>query len=55
VVLLEDARGLIAQALEATGRRDTYQARRQLLDADWRVREARRQNLDSPSATVVTQ
>jgi len=55
VVLIEDARSLIAQALESTGHRDTLQARQFLFGADWRVREARRQNLDAPSATVVTQ
>ena len=53
--LIQDARGLIAQALESTGHRDTLQARQYLIAADWRVREARRQNLDAPSATVVTQ
>ncbi|MFL5350608.1 MAG: hypothetical protein ACJ8AT_38035 [Hyalangium sp.] len=55
VSLIEDARGFIAQALESTGHRDTLQARQYLFAADWRVREARRQNLDVPSATVVTQ
>ncbi|WP_224369903.1 hypothetical protein [Hyalangium versicolor] len=55
VVLVEDARSFIAQALEATERRDTYQARGYLIEADWRLREARRQNLDTPGATVVTQ
>lgn len=53
--LIQDARGLIAQALESTGHRDTLQARQYLLAADWRVREARRQNLDAPSATLVAQ
>jgi chromosome segregation ATPase len=55
VTLIEDARSLIAQALESTGHRDTLQARQFLFGADWRVREARRQNLDAPSAAVVTQ
>ncbi|WP_224247740.1 hypothetical protein [Hyalangium gracile] len=55
VILIEDARGFIAQALEATGRRDTYQARGHLLAADWQLRQARRENLDTPGATVVTQ
>lgn len=55
VTLIEDARGFIAQALESTGHRDTFQARQYLFAADWRVREARRQNLDASSATVVTQ
>lgn len=54
VLLAEGARASIAQALEATGRRDSAQARWWLFDAAERLREARRHNLDEPSATTIT-
>jgi TolA-binding protein len=54
VALVEGARGAILRALEATGRRDTAEARWDLFEAAERLREARRNNLDEPSATTVT-
>jgi len=54
VLLVEDARSSIAQALSSTGHRDTYRARWDLLFAAERLREARRHNLDEASATTVT-
>lgn len=54
VALVEGARGAILLALEATGRRDTAEARWDLWEAAERLREARRNNLDEPSATTVT-
>jgi len=54
VVLVEDARGSIAQALSSTGHRDSASARWDLFDAALRLREARRHNLDEASATTVT-
>jgi vacuolar-type H+-ATPase subunit I/STV1 len=54
VALVEGARGAILRALEATGRRDTAEARWDLWDATERLRQARRVDLDEPSATTVT-
>jgi TolA-binding protein len=54
VALVEGARGAILRALEATGRRDTAEARWDLWDAGERLRQAHRANLDEPSATTVT-
>ena len=54
VILVEGARGAILRALEATGRRDTSQARWDLFYAAEHLREARRHNLDEPSATTIT-
>jgi TolA-binding protein len=54
VALVEGARGAILRALEATGRRDTAEARWDLWEATERLRQARRANLDEPSATTVT-
>lgn len=54
VLLVEDARTRIAQALSSTGNRDTYNARWDLFFAYERLRDARRQNLDEASATTVT-
>jgi hypothetical protein len=54
VILAEGARAAILRALEATGRRDTAQARWDLFNAAEHLREARRHNLDEPSATTVT-
>jgi hypothetical protein len=54
VLLIEDARSSIAQALSSTGHRDTYRARWDLLFAAERLREARRHTLDEASATTVT-
>jgi chromosome segregation ATPase len=54
VLLVEDARTRMAQALASTGNRDTYKARWDLFFAYERLRDARRQNLDEASATTVT-
>ncbi len=54
VLLVEDARGAIVRAFEATGRRDTSQARWDLFYAAEHLREARRHNLDEANATTVT-
>ncbi|HVG60448.1 MAG TPA: hypothetical protein VNA24_17960 [Hyalangium sp.] len=54
VALVDGARGAILRALEATGRRDTAEARWDLWEAAERLREARRNNLDEPSATTIT-
>jgi hypothetical protein len=54
VTLVEDARVALLRAREAVGRRDTAQARWDLFAVSEALREARRQNLDEPSATTVT-
>lgn len=54
ITLLEGARAAILRAMEATGRRDTAEARWDLWEATERLRQARRANLDEPSATTVT-
>jgi TolA-binding protein len=55
IVLVEDARRLIAQAFDDTSHRDTLQARGRLFDADWLLQEARRDNLNTSGATLVSQ
>jgi DNA repair exonuclease SbcCD ATPase subunit len=54
VTLVEGARGAVLRALEAAGRRDTAEARWDLWDVTERLRQARRADLDEPSATTVT-
>jgi hypothetical protein len=53
VLLVESARSRIAYALEATGRRDTYDARWSLYFASLELRQARQRALDRPDTSVV--
>jgi hypothetical protein len=53
-VLVESARARIALAIEATGRRDVFQARQALYDASFELRAARRHALDRPDTSILT-
>ncbi|HEX8702220.1 MAG TPA: hypothetical protein VF815_25535 [Myxococcaceae bacterium] len=54
VLLLENVRTRLAFALEAAGRRSVYEARWALYDANFELREARRQALDRTDPSVLT-
>jgi chromosome segregation ATPase len=53
VALIQDARGGLARARDAVANRDTYHAQWHLVYAALRLHDARLQNLDEPSATVI--
>jgi hypothetical protein len=53
VLLVEDARGIMARVLASTANRDTHWARWDLFFAAELLRQARRHNLDEASATTL--